>query len=155
MLRGLFITVVAFAATPSGALAQEASGPLTTEMAQRRLQAYVNTWSSNEDINPSSVDHYYADRVIYYGKPMSRQQILRDKLNYISVWPERHYRIVPGTVSAACDRGHTLCRVSGIMAWDRRSRTGRTSIGSARLTLILSKGSGGRIARESASLQSR
>ena len=155
MLRGLFITVVAFAATLSGALAQEASGPLTTEMAQQRLQAYVNTWSSNEEINPSSVDHYYADRVIYYGKPMSRQQILRDKLNYISVWPERHYRIVPGTVSAACDRGHTLCRVSGIMAWDRRSRTGRTSIGSARLTLILSKGSGGRIARESASLQSR
>ena len=56
MLGGLFITVVAFiAATLSGALAQEASGPLTTEMAQRRLQAYVNTWSSNEDINPSSV----------------------------------------------------------------------------------------------------
>jgi len=155
MLGGLFITVVAFAATLSGALAQEASGPLTTEMAQRRLQAYVNTWSSNEDINSSSVDHYYADRAIYYGKPMSRQQILRDKLNYISVWPERHYRIVPGTVSAACDRGHNMCRVSGIMAWDRRSRTGRTSIGTARLTLILSKASGGRIARESASLHSR
>ena len=124
-------------------------------MAQRRLESYVTTWSANEDVNRSSVDHYYADRVIYYGKPMSRQQILRDKLNYIAVWPERHYRIVPGTVSAACDPHHTICRVSGIMAWDRRSRTGRISVGSARLTLLLSRESGGRIAREFASLHSR
>ena len=155
MIRRLCITIVAFAAGFPGAFSQEADAPLTTELAQRRLEGYVNTWSANQDINRSSVDHYYADRVIYYGKPMSRQQILRDKLNYISVWPERHYRIVPGTVSAACDRQHTMCRVSGIMAWDRRSRTGRTSIGRARLTLILSRESGGRIARESASLQSR
>jgi hypothetical protein len=33
--------------------------------------------------------------------------------------------------------------------------TGRTSIGRARLTLLLWKDSGGRIARESASLQSK
>ena len=154
MIRGL-CTVVAFAAGCSGAFGQAADSPLTAEMAQRRLEGYVNTWSANEDVNRSSVDHYYADRVIYYGKPMSRQQILRDKLNYISVWPERHYRIVPGTVSAACNPQRTACRVSGIMAWDRRSRTGRTSVGRARLTLLLSRESGGRIARESASLQSR
>ena len=152
MMRSLWITTVAFAASCSGAFSQEA---LDTAMAQRRLEAYVNTWSANADINPSSVDHYYANRVIYYGKLMSRQEVLRDKLNYIAVWPERHYGIVPGTVSADCNRQRTACRVSGIMAWDRRSTTGRSSIGRARLTLVLSRDSGGKIVRESASLHAQ
>jgi hypothetical protein len=128
---------------------------LSTAAAQRRLEAYVSTWSANQEINASNVGHYYADRVIYYGKPMSRDQVLRDKLRYIAVWPERRYRIVPGTVAAACDRQHTICRVSGVMAWDRRSRTGTSSTGSARLTMILSRASGGRIVREAASLHSQ
>jgi hypothetical protein len=155
MRRALLMTIAALVVSGAGALSQEAYAPLSTEAAQRRLEAYVETWSANREINASNVGHYYADRVIYYGKPMSRQQVLRDKLNYIATWPERRYRIVPGTVSAACDRRHIMCRVSGIMAWDRRSRTGRASTGSARLTLILSRESGGRITREMASLQAR
>jgi hypothetical protein len=155
MRRGLCITMVAFAATCSGAISQEAYAPLSAEAAQRRLETYVETWSSNREINPMNVGHYYADRVIYYGKPMSRQQVLHDKLKYIATWPERHYRIVPGTVSAVCDGQRAMCRVSGIMAWDRRSITGKESVGRARLTLLLSRESGGRIARESASLYSR
>jgi hypothetical protein len=151
-MRGLWFAAVAFAASCSGAVSQEA---LNSAMAQRRLEAYVNTWSSNQDINASSVDHYYADRVIYYGKLMSRRQVLRDKLNYIAVWPERRYRIVPGTVVADCDRPRALCRVSGIMAWDRHSTTGRSSMGRARLTLILSRDSGGKIVREAASLHAQ
>jgi hypothetical protein len=152
MIRGVLLASVAFAASCSGAFSQAAYSPLTIEAAQRRLEAYVDTWSANRGINAANVGHYYADRVIYYGKPMSRQAVLRDKLNYIAVWPERHYRIVPGTVSAACNPQQTACRVSGLMAWDRRSISGRESIGRARLTLVLSRESGGRIVRESASL---
>ncbi len=146
-----WIAIVAFAASCSGAFSQEAYNPLGAAAAQRRLEAYVRTWSADNGINPGNVAHYYAPRVIYYGKPMSRGQVLRDKLNYISVWPERHYRIVPGTVSASCDRAQMACRVSGIMAWNRRSRAGEVSVGSTRLTLVLSRESGGRIVRESAS----
>lgn len=154
MRGGVLIATMAFGASCSVALSQEtAYAPLSTMTAQHRLEAYVNTWSANQEINASNVGHYYADRVIYYGKPMSRSQVLRDKLRYIAVWPERRYRIVPGTVSAACRQ--TMCRVSGVMAWDRRSRNGRSSIGSARLTLFLSKASGGRIVREAASRYSQ
>src|SRR4051794_31363940 len=134
------------------AFAQEYGQPLSTAIAQRRLENYVHTWSTNAGINPGTVGNYYAVQAIYYGKPMSRSQILADKLRYISTWPERHYRIVPGTVSANCDGERTLCRVSGIMQWDRRSRSGARSVGSARLSLTLSRDSGGKIVRESASL---
>jgi hypothetical protein len=80
----------------------------------------------------------YGQRVIYYGKPMSQAEVLRDKLRYIAVWPDRHYRIVLGTASAACGPDGTACQVSGTEQWNRRSRTGKVSIGRARLVLVLS-----------------
>jgi hypothetical protein len=152
MMRNLSLAVPVLLGCATGAVAQNANEPLDAGVAQRRLEAYVATWSTNRGVNPATVGNYYDDRVIYYGKPMSRPQVLRDKLRYITVWPERHYRIVPGTVSAACDQQRTMCRVSGIMQWDRRSRGGARSVGSARLSLTLSKASGGKIVHESASI---
>jgi hypothetical protein len=136
----------------TNAVAQNLYEPLSSEMAQRRLESYVRTWSTNAGVNAATVGNYYADHGVYYGKPMSRPQVLRDKLRYIAEWPERHYRIVPGTVSASCDPQRTLCRVSGIMQWDHRSRTGARSAGSAKLSLTLSRASGGKIVHESASI---
>jgi hypothetical protein len=152
MIRYFSLAVVVSLGCITGALAQDASEPLSAAVAQRRLEAYVQTWSTNPGVNAATVGNYYGDRVIYYGKPMSRSQVLGDKLRYIAVWPERHYRIVPGTVSTACDGRKTMCRVSGIMQWDRRSRTGARSLGSARLSLTLSRASGGKIVQESASI---
>ncbi|GAC1338580.1 MAG: hypothetical protein NVSMB26_26170 [Beijerinckiaceae bacterium] len=153
MMRAIFIAVAAFAGCVTGALSQEAgSGVITNRLAQARLANYVAVWSTNAGINPTSMAKFYADRVIYYGKPMSRDQVFRDKLNYIATWSERHYRIVPGTVATDCDQGRSLCRVAGLMQWDRRSVAGQRSVGAARLTLVLSKQSGARIVRESASI---
>lgn len=146
------IAIATICAWCSAALGQNGDSSLSVSAAQRRLEAYVSTWSADQDVNPATVAHYYADRVIYYGKAMSRSDVLRDKLRYIAVWPERHYGIVPGTVAASCDHQRTLCRVSGIMRWQRRSRDGRQSVGNARLSLLLSRASGGKIVRESASL---
>ncbi|MBV8848421.1 MAG: hypothetical protein JOZ16_02420 [Methylobacteriaceae bacterium] len=152
MIRKLSLAATLVVGGATAALAQDASEPLSSALAQRRLEAYVATWSANAGINAATVGNYYADRSIYYGKPMSRTQILRDKLNYVATWPERHYRIVPGTVAAACDHAKTMCRVSGIMQWDRRSRGGARSLGSARISLTLSRASGGKIVHESASI---
>jgi hypothetical protein len=152
MIRNFSLAVVLSFGCVTAALAQDAREPLSAAVAQRRLEAYVQTWSTNPGVNAATVQNYYGDRVIYYGKPMSRPQVLGDKLRYIAVWPERHYRIVPGTVSAACDHQRTMCRVSGIMQWNRRSRAGARSVGSARLSLTLSRASGGKIVQESASI---
>jgi hypothetical protein len=152
MMRNLSIAAAILLGGATNALAQDAGEPLSTAVAQRRLEAYVQTWSTNAGVNAATVDNYYAEHGVYYGKPMSRPQVLRDKLRYIAVWPERRYRIVPGTVSASCDHQRTMCRVSGIMQWDRRSRTGARSVGSAKLSLTLSRASGGKIVQESASI---
>lgn len=130
-------------------LTQAASEPLGGLAAQRRLEAHVRTWSKDQGVNSGNVARIYAERVIYYGKPMSQAEVLRDKLRYIAVWPRRNYRIVPGTASATCARHASACRVSGIMQWTRRSRTGKLSIGRARLILVLNA-TGRKVFRESA-----
>lgn len=148
-VRAGLIAISVLSLSCFGMLGEAASKPLGASAAQRRLEAHVRTWSTDRGVNAQNVASNYAPRAIYYGKPMSRAQVLRDKLQYVSVWPERHYRIVPGTVSAGCDHEGTACRVSGLMQWHRRSRTGKVSMGSARLILVLNA-RGRKIVRESA-----
>ncbi|MDX6320092.1 MAG: hypothetical protein QOD35_3492 [Nocardioidaceae bacterium] len=151
MIRHLLTITAGFcalAATP----AQSAQGSFTADKAQAQLSNYLHVWSTDSGINPRSMARFYADHVIYYGKPMTRDQVLRDKLQYIRTWSQRYYRIVPGTVSTDCDGVQSVCRVKGVMQWDRRSRGGERSVGSALLSLTFSKNSGARIVQESASL---
>src|SRR5689334_10956855 len=111
---------------------------MSVPAARQRLEAHVRTWARDPGVNAANVANNYADRVIYYGKRMSRPEVLNDKLQYVAVWPQRRYHsyhIVPGTVTTWCDRRD--CRLSGVMQWHRRSRTGQVSIGSARLILVL------------------
>lgn len=123
---------------------------IADETAHQLMRDYLRTWSSNAGVNPRSMTRFYADRVVYYGKPMSRSGVLRDKLQYISTWRERRYSLVPGSVSIACNGPRTACQVTGTMRWDRRSVYGERSVGAARLGLLVTRESGGRIARESA-----
>ena len=150
LIRIGLITFSVVSASCFGALGRETYEAFSASAAQRRLITHVSTWSTDPGVNAANVAHHYADRTIYYGKRMSRREVLRDKLRYIAVWPRRRYSIIPGTVSVRCDRQRTVCRVSGIVQWDRRSRRGELSIGRARLTLTLSGASGNKLIRESA-----
>lgn len=150
MIRACYIVISVLSVSCWATLSPAASEPFGPSAAQRRLEAHVRTWATDRGVNARNVAYHYAGRATYYGKRMSRREILRDKLRYIAVWPARRYSILPGTVSAKCDRQLNACRLSGIMQWHRRSRSGEVSIGKARLTLVLAEAGGSRIVRESA-----
>ena len=141
LVAGMTLQTSAAAATDGGSEAE----------AERAIQAYLAMWSRDADIDATSVSRFYAPRVVYYGKSFGRAQILKDKLAYIRIWPERHYREVPGTFAAHCNGGRRICRVSIDMAWRRVGRHHVVSTGRARLTFDFIPVDGGRkIARESA-----
>lgn len=122
----------------------------TREWAQTQVERFVEVWSRNEEVNRESVERLYADRVVYYGKSMSRADILRDKRAYIRRWPERRYEIAPGSVDVTCTAGNAFCKATAVMNWRRAGRDGRAVSGASRMTFLVSKESGGRIVRESA-----
>src|SRR3954451_13135627 len=100
LIRVGLITFSVVSASCFGALGRETYEALSASAAQRRLITHVSTWSRGPGVNAANVAHHYADRTIYYGKRMSRREVLRDKLQYIAVWPRRRYSIIPGTVSS-------------------------------------------------------
>jgi hypothetical protein len=140
--------MIALQALTGAALAQE-QRPAGQQDAARKLDLYVQVWAQDAGVNASSVREFYAPRVVYYGKSMSREQVLRDKLNYIAAWPVRDYTIRPGSAATRCT-AQGLCEARAILAWDRTSRAGKRSSGASRLTLVFSQREGGKIVRESA-----
>ena len=133
-------------------VATQAADTGTKADAERAIQAYLALWAHDGDINPASVERFYAPRAIYYGHAFSRAQILADKRAYIRRWPQRSYREIPGSLSARCNADRSLCRVRVVMAWSRVGAGHAGSVtGRARLTFDFVPSDGARkIARESA-----
>lgn len=136
---------IMFAVSP--AIAQQA-GALEPAAVEKRLRDYVRVWESDERVGPAAMQAYYADRVIYYGKSMSRRGVLADKIRFIRAYPSRSYDIAPGSVRTQCAGGE--CRARAVLQWRRATRAGATQSGASELTLVFSAAQGGRIVRESA-----
>ena len=141
------LTITAFLLACGPAVAQ--TGPVPGD--ESAIQAYLAMWSRNSEVTAAAVDRFYAPSVVYYGKRLSRTQVLADKLHYIKAWPVRRYSEVPGSIEAHCNADRSRCRVSVIMAWHRVGRAQEISVGRARVAFDFVPADGGRkIARESA-----
>ena len=55
----------------------------------------------------------YASEVDYYGKRNTTQQVVEDQQNYATRWPERGFRLKPGTARIVCDKPNASCDLSG------------------------------------------
>jgi hypothetical protein len=135
------------AAAPAGALAQGADA-LDPNQAEQRLRAYVQVWESDERVAPRAMREYYADRVIYYGKRMTRREVLADKLRFIRAYPQRRYDIAPDSLRTDCDVDRCVARA--VLMWRRARADGASQSGASMLTLVFSAAEGGRIVQESA-----
>ncbi|MGB9646490.1 MAG: hypothetical protein WCB44_15400, partial [Stellaceae bacterium] len=89
--------------TPLKPAAPEIS-PLTTEAANFINAYWANVGGSSDQVLPY-LSFIYAPIVDYYGKPVTRESILRDKLNFICRWPIRQTWLAPGEASPriSCD----------------------------------------------------
>jgi len=76
-----------------------------------------------------TVRSLYADRVLYFGKMKSRQDVYSDKVKYLRRWPYRTVSLRDETISASCRYSH--CKVTGIYDWGVGNAKGRRKSGSA------------------------
>ncbi len=146
------VLVLCFAAP--AALAQPASAPtLTREQAAKLLEDYVQIWEDDARVNAATVAHFYAPQVNYYGKHMSRQQVLADKMRYVRAYPGRSYAITPGTANTSCDDQRTACVARAELVVRLTDTRGRSTQRITRLRLVMSQTAGGKIIEERASRQ--
>ncbi len=119
--------------TPLNPAAPEIS-PLTTEAANFMNAYWANVGGSSDQVLPY-LSSIYAPVVDYYGKPVSRESILKDKLNFIRRWPIRQTWLPPGEASPkiSCDDATARCEITGVRDFDAVSaERGARSVGAVR-----------------------
>ena len=115
------------------------------------LQSFLTLWSKDSGVTQASVDRLYAPQVIYYGKHLSRQDVLADKARFARHWPVREYASVPGSLTTQCVEGGKRCILRSLIIWRRATRLHQVTTGRAQLRLDFENIEGNRkIVREAA-----
>jgi hypothetical protein len=111
--------------------------------------------SGLEGENRDRLAQFYPDEVVYYGKRMSRSDVIADKQRFMARWPTRNYILRPDTVTVACSEETKLCSVHGTVDWEA-SNSSRRSVGVANFVYtFVSGGSVLLVAEESSTVVSR
>jgi len=103
--------------------------------------AYQEAWSGPNGPALAAMASMYADTVEFYGKTLSRNEVMATKREFAERWPLRAYAIRPGTTEVSC--AAEVCNVSAIVEWFARSVPRKaTSTGTATFTMVWHLGSG-------------
>jgi hypothetical protein len=144
---------------------QAGPGPADAAVAQypegsreRRASEFVLTllerWSGpNTELLPVLNDGLYTDKVVYYGKPESRQTVLLTKRRFASRWTQRAYTVRPSSLTATCSEAAATCRVNGTMSWKfQAAKTTTHGVASFDYSIVFND-EGPRIAAETSSVK--
>jgi hypothetical protein len=116
--------------TPPKPASPEVS-PLTTRAANFINAYWANVGGTSDQVLPYLAS-IYAPVVNYYGKPASRETILRDKYAFIRRWPMRQTWAPPGSAAPqiSCEGAAAECEITGVRDFDAVSpERGARSIG--------------------------
>lgn len=105
---------------------------------QERLQEFVETeFHRTADMSAAELRRTYSREVDYYGdRSKSVEEIIADKRNYASRWPDRAFRVKPGTFKAAETSRYGVYEVT--YEYDFHVRSGsRESKGSGQSRLLV------------------
>ena len=95
---------------------------------------YHDAWSKPSSEALRFMQSAYADTISFYGKPVSRVDVLADKRKFADRWPLRAYSVRHGTEHVVCN---SSCTVSGVVEWYANSPArSRISSGAAEFTLV-------------------
>ena len=108
--------------------------PLTTEAANFINAYWANVGGSSDQVMPY-LNSVYPPIVDYYGKPATRESILKEKFNFIRRWPIRQTWLPPGEPSPtiSCSDATAECEITGVRDFDAVSpERGVRSVGAVR-----------------------
>jgi hypothetical protein len=89
-------------------------------------------WSKPSSEAMAILAGLYADSVVYERKSTPKQEVLRSKQRIADRWSERSYTIRPGSLSVACAKTGSTCRVKGVMSFKlHNAKTANRSRGHA------------------------
>ncbi|ACA16993.1 conserved hypothetical protein [Methylobacterium sp. 4-46] len=83
--------------------------------AQDLTQDYFATLSQPNRVSLGTQTRFYADRVVFHGRPMTLAAVIAEKQRFFARWPERRYRARPDSMRTACNAGIATCQVDSMV----------------------------------------
>jgi hypothetical protein len=143
--------VAAATVSTPGISSQTAVSPEVETSARNAVRQFFAAWSDPSDPDGEAMSRFYAPLVNFYGKQVSRDEIMQEKLRFARRWPTRSYIPEPDSLQVSCSASAPVCTVVGTVDWSA-SGGSRSSSGSARFSLSYQ---GGRIVEEHGRVLSR
>ncbi len=115
----------------------ETKKPQTPSVSLKSLaQEFLDNYVYQSQGSPSDVLAYvkktFAPEVDYYGERLTSRKVLEDQRRYLAKWPQRNYRVKPGSDRITCEKARSSCVVWGQFDFDvSNPKTSETSAGVA------------------------
>jgi hypothetical protein len=110
------------------------------ERALQFIERYHAAWSLPTGRALAFMGSAYADSVTFYGKAMSRDDVLKDKTAFAERWPQRAYSVKHGSQYVRC---LNVCSATATVEWFALSpKRGKASSGVAQFTLVWNPATG-------------
>ncbi|MBP2235300.1 hypothetical protein J2Z31_001792 [Sinorhizobium kostiense] len=110
------------------------AAPSEEARALRFIADYHDAWSRANPEAMGFMNTAYADSVSFYGKTVSRDDVLKEKAAFAERWPQRAYSVKYRSERVVCA---ATCTVSGVVEWFAHSlRRAKSSSGIADFSLI-------------------
>ena len=108
--------------------------PDLEDVALHAADTFYGTWSGSNSQALDYLDQSYAPRVTYFGRPVPKSDVMKEKRDFVRRWTERTYLVRRGA-SAQCNTGR-VCVVHGVVDWHAYSPSeNTTSVGIASFEL--------------------
>lgn len=118
---------------------------------------HMADWSSTREMAMARVRADYAENVLFYNNRWRQADVIRDKEAFVNRWPQRDYRLEPGSLTASCHEATRRCNVVYSVTWEARSpQRNARSAGRSRVDIVLEyRASGFVIVEENGSVLQR
>ncbi|WP_318874286.1 hypothetical protein RWA02_02660 [Sinorhizobium meliloti] len=98
------------------------------------LTAYHDAWSRENSTALRFMETAYGSAVEFYGKTVTKADVIEEKRAFALRWPVRVYNVKPNSERVSCSN---TCRVDGVVDWYAKRAAGdRASSGSAEFSLM-------------------
>src|SRR5262249_54038767 len=104
-------------------------GNTFNEQIERETRALIDAGNLVDAAALSFISAKYSEQVSYYGKMLTKAEVLAGKRTFFQRWPGRRYAVVRNSVEITCSDMST-CKVDGRLDWETTNRQAR-SVGSA------------------------
>lgn len=91
------------------------------DLSRQFIFALYRQMSSPNETALAALNAIYDENVIYFGKSLTRTQVIEQEMNFLSRWPVRQYKPKDGSVIVVCDETAATCAASGLLQFDARS----------------------------------